>query len=56
MFIVDVLLYILFSVILNWMISLSIILQVTDNKKVRIRSVAMSVLSGVALAFIVQCL
>jgi hypothetical protein len=43
----DVLYIILFSIAINWMISLSILFQVTEDKAIKIRSGILLFLSGI---------
>jgi hypothetical protein len=56
LFIVSILLIVLFSIILNWLISLAILTQVTESKNIRIRSTILCSLSGIILGIIIKLL
>lgn len=52
--IVDVVYIIFFSLIINWMISLSIVTQVASDKSIRVRSALICALCGIVLGFIIH--
>ena len=45
-----------FSILLNWMISLSILFQVTEEKNKKNRAILLSLLSGSILGYIIYLL
>jgi hypothetical protein len=49
-------LVILFSLVLNWMISLTILFQVAEEKDKKIRAIILSLLSGFILGYIIYLL
>lgn len=49
-------LVILFSLLINWMISLSILNQVSEKKQVRVRAAALLFVSGILCGYVVYLL
>lgn len=56
LFIASIFLIVLFSIVLNWLISLAILLQVTESRNIRIRSTVLCSLSGIILGIIIKLL
>ena len=52
----NVLYIVLFSLAINWMISLSILFQVSENKNIKIRSGILLFLSGIISGYLVYLL
>lgn len=52
----DIIAIVLFSAILNWMISLSILTQVSNSSKIRIRAAILNAIAGIALGCILYIL
>jgi hypothetical protein len=47
---------ILYSVLINWMISLSILFQVSESKNIRLRSGILLLISGIISGYVIYLL